>query len=451
MSNGENDRKRYLIVTFGCQMNEHDSEIMAGLLEAEGYTPANGQDDADVILFNTCCVREKAENRVWGQLGNMLRLKRRRPNLIIGVAGCMAQRPGAADEFHRRAPQVDLLVGTHEETRLPELLRQVRKSGKPVTAVSPVANPPQEGVPHRRSDRVKAWVTISLGCSNFCSYCTVPYVRGPERSRSPEAIIEEVRSLADQGFREVMLLGQNVNTYGRDLETGVGFSDLLKRLDRLNGPDRIRYTTSHPRDFSLEMVDVIAGCTKVCEHFHLPVQAGSNRILKMMRRGYTREHYLELAQAIRERIPGCSITTDIIVGFPGETDEDFEATMDLVRQVRFDAAYTFIYSPRPGTAAADLPDRVPPEVVQERFLSLNRLQDELTLESNRRLQGQVVEVLVEGTSKNNPDRVAGRTRTNKLVVFPGKPDLIGWLVAVHIDSVQTFNLLGSRVEEGARR
>ncbi|MGB9920418.1 MAG: tRNA (N6-isopentenyl adenosine(37)-C2)-methylthiotransferase MiaB [Moorellales bacterium] len=435
--------KKYLTFTYGCQMNEHDTEVMAGLLEEAGYRRASDPQEADLILINTCSVREKAENKVYGQLGQLLALKRRRPELIIGLAGCMAQRLGA--EVRWRVPQVDFVVGPGDLYRLPEVVRRAEEERQFVLATGSLGVEPVENLPVRRADRLRAYVTISYGCNNFCTYCVVPYLRGPERSRRPENILAEVAGLAREGYKEVMLLGQNVNTYGRDLPEPVDFGDLLKAVEAIKGIERIRYTTSHPRDFSAELVEVVATGRKICEHFHLPAQAGSDRVLERMRRGYTREHYLNLARTIRRRLPEASITTDLIVGFPGETEEDFEATLDLVEQVRFDAAFTFMYSPRPGTAAAEFPDQVAPEVKRQRLLRLNRLQNRLSRESNERLVGRTVEVLVEGPSKTDPQRLAGRTRTNKIVVFSGPQELVGRLVHLRITEAQTFNLFGELV------
>jgi tRNA-2-methylthio-N6-dimethylallyladenosine synthase len=423
-------------------MNEHDSEVMAGLLEQMGCEPASNPEEADVILLNTCCVREKAENKVYGKLGELRRLKSANPDLIIAVAGCMSQQPGVAEAIRRGAPHVDLILGTHNLHRLPELLEGAWCTREAKIAVSPVVEQQVEGLPIRRFSRVSAYVTISYGCNNFCAYCIVPYVRGPQRSRRPEDILAEVRSLARQGYKEVILLGQNVNAYGKDLGAGITFAGLLQEVERVEGLARIRYTTSHPRDFGLDLVEVTARSRKICEHFHLPAQAGSNRILELMGRGYTREHYLALAKAIRARIPGASITTDLIVGFPGETEEDFADTLDLVEKVRFDAAFTFMYSPRRGTAAADYPDQVPPAVKRERLLRLNALQNRLTRESNERLVGSTAEVLVEGRSKTNPEYLAGRSRTNKVVVFPGPEELVGELVSLRIVEARPFHLLG---------
>lgn len=434
----------YFIRTYGCQMNFHDSEILAGLLEEAGWTKASRPEEADLVILNTCCVREKAESKVYGLLGSLKSLKDRRPQLIIGVGGCMVQQPGVAQELARRAPHVDLIFGTYNAYRLPELLARVQVEGGPLIAVS-TDRGEAENLPVRREGKVKAFITISYGCNNFCSYCIVPYVRGPEISRRPENILREVRELADQGYKEVMFLGQNVNSYGKDLDINFEFADLLAEADKVPGIERIRYTTSHPRDFSDRLINVIRDCRHVCEHFHLPVQAGSNRVLAKMNRGYTREHYLELVEKIKDRVKGASITTDIIVGFPGETEEDFQDTLDLVRRVRFDAAYTFIYSPRRGTPAAEMPDPVDRETKKRWFNELVRLQNKITGEINSQLVGQTFEVLVEGPSKTDPGRLAGRTRTNKIVVLAGEEELAGKLVEVRITAAQTWTLFGEVV------
>jgi len=353
---------KYHIVSYGCQMNDYDSELMAGLLEETGYERVDRPEKADVIVVNTCCVRETAERKVWGLLGTLKRLKRRKPDLVIAVTGCLPQQNGAAENIRRRFPHVDLVIGTHNRHELPRLVEEVRVAREPLCAVWREAGEVIEGLPVRRESKLSAWVPIMFGCDNFCTYCVVPYVRGRERSRRPEDIIREVETLVAQGYREVTLLGQNVNSYGRGLDPPTDFATLLERLDRVEGLWRIRYTTSHPRDFTQRLIDVIANSEKVCEHFHLPVQAGSNRILRRMHRGYTREDYLHLVDGIRAAVPGASITTDIMVGFPGETEEDFQDTLELVRQVQFDQAFTFVYNPRKGTPAARMPDQVPAEV-----------------------------------------------------------------------------------------
>lgn len=426
---------KYKILTFGCQMNEHDSEVLAGLLEEKGYGRADRPEDADVVVFNTCCVRDSAEQRVMGHIGEAKRWKARHPNMVVAVAGCMPQQAGRADEIRSKAPHVDIVLGTHNLGRFPKLLDQCLETREHVVEIVPAgqagASLP-EVAPRRRKDDLKAWVTISLGCSNFCAYCIVPYVRGPERSRPPATILAEVRHLAGQGCKEITLLGQNVNTYGRDLPAGEAaalvmdgetperpdFAALLRALDRVDGLARIRYMTSHPRDFSDRTIRAIAESAKVCEHFHLPVQAGSDRVLERMNRGYTRAHYLRLVEKIREQVPGSAITTDIIVGFPGETEEEFLDTMDLVRRVGYDGAFTFLYSPRRGTPAARFPDQVPLDVKKERLSRLIELQKEMGLAANEKWVGRTLEVMVDGPNEDDPSKLVGRTRTNKMVVFP---------------------------------
>lgn len=442
--------KTVYIYTFGCQMNDADTEMMAGLLEAMGYERAGSAGEADVILINTCCVRETAENKVWGLLGELKTLKKKRPEVIIGIGGCMPQQPGMADEIAGRAPHVDLVFGTHNRHELPRLLELVYSKGKPLYEVWDKAAVIPEGLPARRESRLKAWVPIMFGCNNYCTYCIVPYVRGRERSREPGAIVTEVRNLALQGYREVTLLGQNVNSYGKDLPEKVDFADLLKMLNAVDSLWRIRYTTSHPRDFSDKLIKTIASCDKVCENVHLPAQAGSNRILARMNRGYTREYYLGLVERIRTTIPGASLTTDLMVGFPGETQEDFNDTLDLVRRVRYDQAFTFVYNPRSGTPAARMPDQVSEEEKSRRIQELIAVQKEISLARNRAEEGRIHEVLVDGPSENNPAFLTGRTRTNKKVVFSGSESLIGTLADVRIDEGKLTYLAGSLLPAGGR-
>lgn len=434
--------KTYWIKVYGCQMNERDAEIIAGLLEQEGYRQAPAPEQADIIILHTCCVREKAENKVYGKLGQLARLKSKNPDLIIAVGGCMTQQPGAAEKMRQRAPHVDLIYGTHNIHELPRLLEQVSLLNQPVEAIWEKEGEIVEGLPLRRAGGAKALVTISYGCNNFCSYCIVPYVRGRERSRRPEDIIREIKGLVADGVLEVMLLGQNVNSYGKDLEGDINFARLLEMVNAIEGLRRVRYMTSHPRDFTLELVQTLSRLDKVCEHVHLPVQAGSNRILQLMNRGYTREAYMALVDNLRQYIPGVSITTDIIVGFPGETEEDFADTLDLVERVQFDNAFTFMFSPRTGTVAATLPGQLPLEVKKERLHRLMDLQYRISRTKNEGLVGQEVEVLVEGPSENDPTKLCGRTRTNKLVIFPGPEDLIGKLVPVKVTLAQTWLLKG---------
>ncbi|MEW6227384.1 MAG: tRNA (N6-isopentenyl adenosine(37)-C2)-methylthiotransferase MiaB [Bacillota bacterium] len=437
--------RKYFIQTFGCQMNEHDSETIAGMLEERGYVAANSPEDADIIIFNTCCVRENPERKVYGRVASLKSLKKAKPDLIIGISGCMVQQQGETHRIMKELPHVDLVFGTMNIHRLPGLLDRV-EAGQKAVEVWDEEGGIIEDLPMRRAGDVSAWVTIMYGCNNFCSYCIVPYVRGRERSRRFEDIVSEVAGLGKAGYREVVLLGQNVNAYGRDLDGGRDFADLLQALDGTPGIYRIRYTTSHPRDFSQKLIDTIAASRTVCEHFHLPLQAGSDRVLARMNRGYTQAHYLDLVRRIREAVPGCSITTDLIVGFPGESDEDFLETLKAVRGVRFDSAFTFVFSPRRGPAAARMEDQVPEDVKSARIQRLIEVQESITLEINKDLEGRVVEILVEGESKTNPSMLAGRTRTNKLVIFPADARAEkGRLVQVRITKAQAWTQIGEVV------
>ncbi len=428
-------------------MNEHDSEKIAGLLEAMGYEPAQDREEADLILFNTCSVRDNPERKVYGQVSDLKGLKQRKPDLKIGICGCMVQQPEELAGIKTKLPHVDLVFGTHNIHELPELLRKVSIGEGPVVAVQEDSDEVVEGLPVKRESRLKAWVNITYGCNNFCSYCIVPYVRGREKSRDPEEIKAEVAALGEDGCKEITLLGQNVNSYGRDLpaDRRVDFADLLRMLNPVPGIDRIRFTTSHPKDLSDKMIAAMRESDKVCEHLHLPLQSGSNRILKLMNRGYTAEKYLALVGKLREAIPEISLTTDLIVGFPGETEEDFEETLRMVRQVQFDGAFTFIYSPRKGTPAAKMADQVPEDVKRERIYRLIEVQQEISRIKNEEYDGRTVEVLVEGESKTNLEMLTGRTRTNKLVHFAGDPRLTGELVRVKITNVHTWSLYGDLI------
>ncbi|WP_432777189.1 tRNA (N6-isopentenyl adenosine(37)-C2)-methylthiotransferase MiaB [Brevibacillus gelatini] len=437
--------KRYFVRTYGCQMNEHDSETISGILQHMGYTAADEIEDADVILFNTCAIRENAEDKVFGELGNMKRLKNNNPNLILGVCGCMSQEEKVVNKILKSYQHVDLIFGTHNIHRLPQLMRDAMFSKEMVIEVWSKEGDIVENMPKLREGNTKAWVNIMYGCDKFCTYCIVPYTRGKERSRRPEDVIAEVRDLARQGFKEIMLLGQNVNAYGKDFaDIKYGFGDLLDEIRKIDIP-RIRFTTSHPRDFDDHLIEVLAKGGNLVEQIHLPVQSGSSEILKRMARKYTREHYLELVRKIKAAIPHVSLSTDIIVGFPGETDEQFEETISLVEEVRYDFAYTFIYSPREGTPAAGMEDNVPMEVKKARLYRLNEVLARIGLEQNKKLEGQVLEVLVEGESKNNPDVLAGRTRTNKLVHFTADKSLIGEYAHVKITEAKTWTLHGELV------
>ena len=438
--------KGYLIITFGCQANECDSEVLAGMLESAGYGPAAGPEEADLIVINTCSVRRKPEEKVAGLLGRLRKLKENNRALLIAVGGCMAQRPEAAADLARRFPFLDLIFGTHALPRFPQLLEQAGQSRRPLIDIAE-ATAGRKGLPVRRSSSFKAWLPVIYGCNNFCSYCIVPHVRGRECSRSFAEIIAEARSLEEAGYLEITLLGQNVNSYGNDLAAGAGgdFAALLAELDRSAGPARIRFLTSHPKDLSPRLIEVIARGKKICEHLHLPAQAGSNRILERMNRRYTRERYLELVAALKKEVPGIALTTDLMVGFPGETEADFRETLALLDEAEFDQAYTFIYSPRPGTRAAAMEEQLDAAEKNERLQRLTRQQNEISLRLNRAQLGRTVELLVEGRSKNNPEMLSGRTRTNKLVHFAAAEDLSGRLVTVEITGAYTWYLTGELV------
>lgn len=431
---------KYRIETFGCQMNLHDSEILAGQLEEMGYREAASLEDAGLILLNTCTVRETAAQKILGELGRLKTLKAANPDLLIGVCGCMAQEEARVEEIRSRFPWVDLVFGTHNLHKLPELVERARREEGMVVDVWKSAGEVVEHLPAKRALGVKAWVTIAHGCDKFCTYCIVPHTRGRERSRRPEDVIAEVRRLGEEGYKEITLLGQNVNSYGKDLGTGYGFKDLLADLDRVPGIRWIRYMTSHPRDFTRDLVDTLAGLEKVCEHIHLPVQAGSDAVLRRMNRRYSREEYLDLVGYIREKIPGAALTTDIIVGFPGETEADFEQTLDVVRQVRYDNAFMFVYSPRSGTPAARWRDPVPPAEKKARLQRLMEEQYAQSLRRNRDLVGRRFEVLVDGPSKKDPNVFSARTRTNKLVLLPAWEGGEGTFAEVEITGAHTWTL-----------
>jgi len=438
------DTSKYYILTYGCQMNVRDSEIIAGLLEAMGCTAANTMENAGIILFNTCSVRHSAENKVYGKLGEIAALKRKNPETLIAFGGCMAQLPQVREKLKKSG--IDVVFGTHNIHELPYLIATARAKKQPVYQVWEQEGMVVETTPSQRRPGLSAYVNIMYGCNNFCSYCIVPYTRGRERSRQPEDIIKELEEIASQGYREVTLLGQNVNSYGHGLEKDVDFADLLGMASSVEGIERIRFTTSHPKDMSDKLIDSVAVLPKVCEHIHVPLQAGSNEVLRRMNRHYTREHYLELTQKIRQRIPGVAITSDLIVGFPGETEEDFLDTLDMVKKVRFEAAFTFMYSPRSGTRAAGWEEQLDLEEKKERLQRLNQVQYQIATEINQSMQGSIKEVLVEGPSKTNPEKLTSRTRTNQIVIFSGPIDLIGQLINVRIIEARTFSLFGEVVK-----
>jgi tRNA-2-methylthio-N6-dimethylallyladenosine synthase len=431
-------------------MNVHDSEVLAGMLERLGYTAAASPEAADLILLNTCCVRENAENRTFGHIGNLKVLKDQKPGLVIGVCGCMAQEPAEVEKIKTKFPWVDLVFGTHNLHELPDLLKQVSETHSKVIEVWDHDGTIREGLPVKRADRFRAWVTIMYGCNNFCAYCIVPYVRGRERSRRPEVVINEIRDLVRDGVREVTLLGQNVNSYGKDLpesEKLRNFAGLLREIARGTGIRRIRFQTSHPKDLSAELIEVMAEEPNICHHLHLPVQAGSSRVLQLMNRRYTKEGYLELVARLKARIPDIALTTDIIAGFPGEREEDFRETLDLVQKVRYDGAFTFIYSPRMGTPAAKLEDPVP-EAEKKRWLTeLINLQNRISLEKNQVWVGQVTELLIDGPSERNSAIWSGRNSQNKLVHFAPTPGIKeGDFINVRVTKAQTFTLEGEIVQ-----
>jgi tRNA-2-methylthio-N6-dimethylallyladenosine synthase len=432
--------KRFHVTTFGCQMNEHDSERMKGMLESLGYEESSSREEADLILFNTCSIRENADNRFVAHLGEAKRLKSEDPGRVVGVGGCWAQ--SVKEEVFRRFPFVDVAFGPGQIHRLAEFLNSDSISAQGYFEFEDFSG----DLPARRERPFQAWLQISQGCNCVCSYCIVPSTRGREQSRRPSELIEEVRSLAADGVREVTLLGQNVNSYGRDLppEERIRFSDLLGLVDSVDGIERLRYTSPHPKDMKEDVIEAHATLPSLCEHIHLPLQSGSTRILKAMRRTYSRERYLERVEMIRDRLPDCSITTDIIVGFPGETDRDFEETMEVVDAVAYDSAFTFVYSPRRGTEAADMEGQIPHSVKKERMAVLVDLVQARAAERASRFVGRSLEVLVEGPSRKDPSRLRGRSRHNKAVNFEGTASP-GDLVEVEIDSSTSQTLAGSEV------
>lgn len=436
---------KFHISTFGCQMNEHDTEKIIWVLEKIGYYQTENRHEADLIIFNTCAVRKTAEDRVFGQLGELQELKRRNPDLIIAVCGCLMQKDDIREYFLSKHKHIDIVFGTNNIHKLPQLIDRHLRTNEKIVDVIEDTREISENIDSNRKYSYKAFVDIMYGCNNFCSYCIVPYTRGRERSREPESIVREVENLAKTGCKEVTLLGQNVNSYGKTLDNKISFSQLLSLLNDIDGIERIRFMTSHPKDFSDDLIDAYKNLEKLCNHLHLPVQSGSNRILKLMNRQYTKEQYLEKIYKIRELIPEITITTDIIVGFPGETEQDFLETLDLVEKAKFDSAFTFLYSIREGTNAAKMSDQVPDEVKHDRFQRLLDTLYPIGLESNRKLLNSIQKVLVEETSKTDDNILSGRTESNKLVHFLGNKNLIGEIVNIKINNVKTFTLEGEIV------
>ena len=440
----ETYRGTFHIETFGCQMNARDSEKLTGILEASGFTETD-TEEADFVLYNTCTVRDNANQRVYGRLGYLNRIKQKNPNMMIALCGCMMQEETVVAKIKKSYRFVDIIFGTHNIFKLAELISERMDEKKMVVDIWKGTDRIVEELPTDRKYPFKSGVNIMFGCNNFCSYCIVPYVRGREKSREPEAIIEEIKGLVADGVTEVMLLGQNVNSYGKTLEHPVTFAQLLKQVEAIEGLKRIRFMTSHPKDLSDELIRTMAESKKVCHHLHLPMQSGSSRILKIMNRRYDKEKYLELVAKIRNAVPDISLTTDIIVGFPGETEEDFQDTLDVVEKCDFDSAFTFIYSKRSGTPAAKMENQVPEDVVKDRFDRLLALVQEKGRKASSRFEGTVQEILVEEESREK-GIFTGRTEYNLLVHFPGCQDLIGKYVKVKLDTCKGFYYFGSLAE-----
>ena len=435
--------RTYHIITYGCQMNAHDSEKLAGMLEEMGMTPAPSREESDFVIFNTCCIRDNAERRALGNITWLKEVRKTRPNLMIAVCGCMIQEPGMAEKIMKQYRFVNLAFGTSNLYRFPELMLQALNSMESTVVVDD-GEPVPEGLPVRRLRHDAAYLTIMYGCDNFCSYCIVPYVRGRERSRDPESILKEAEDLLKSGIQEIMLLGQNVNSYGKGLPGNPSFAGLLSDLDRMGIP-RIRFMTSHPKDLSDDLIDAMACGKHILPQFHLPVQSGSDRILKLMNRHYTREKYLERVKQLRDAVPGIGLSTDIIVGFPGETDEDFRDTLDLVREVRYDSAFTFIYSPRTGTKAASFSDQIDPDVSSRRIEELIALQESLQKETMKRFLGQEEEILVEGLSRRSEHEISGKGLHGISVTTGGCNEDIGRIIRCRITGLKNNTLTAERI------
>ena len=451
-----NKNMKYTILTMGCQLNENDSEKLCGMLDEMGYERIENQKEADIALFNTCCVRENAEDRLFGKLGELKKLKEEK-GIIIAIGGCMMQEKHITDKIKESYPFVDIIFGTHTLQRFPEDLYKVLTEKKKLEDILDIDGRVYEGLPIKRDSKIKASVTIMNGCNNFCSYCIVPYVRGRERSRQPRAIIEEVRELAKQEYKEVTLLGQNVNSYLRverekqipfeEYEGVHSFATLLQTINKIEGIERIRFVSPHPKDFTDDVIRAIANCDKVCKLVHLPLQSGNTKVLKEMNRKYTKEQYLNLVDKMKAKIPNLTLSTDIIVGFPGETDEEFEDTLDVVEKVKFEQVYMFIYSRRVGTPGDKMENQVPDEIKHKRFNKLKELVESQIEENNQKYLGTIQKVLVEGESKNNKELLTGRTDSNKVVIFEGDKNLIGQMIALKIVSEHMWYLKGNIIEK----
>lgn len=441
-------RKTYTIVTYGCQMNEHDSEMLVSMLESMGYVQSLSEETADLVIYNTCAVRENAELKVYGNLGHLKHLKKSRPDLKIVVCGCMMQQPHVVEEIKRTYNHVDLIFGTHNLYKFPELLASTFDREKILVDVWDVDGEVVEGLKSNRKFSIKAFVNIMYGCNNFCTYCIVPYTRGRERSRKPQDIIDEIKELVANGTKEVTLLGQNVNSYGKTLDEDerIDFAQLLRMVNEIEGIERIRFMTSHPKDISDDVIYAMRDCDKVCEFLHLPCQSGSTGLLKKMNRHYTKEDYLRIIEKARKEVPNIAFSTDIMIGFPGESDEDICDTIEVCEKVRYDSAFTFIYSKRRGTPAAKMENQIPEDIKHERFDRVLEVVNRISNEINSKYEGKIVEVLVEGSSKKVDEILTGKTRQNKTVNFTGGDDsLIGKLVDVKITEPRSFSLNGELV------
>ncbi len=436
----------YIVITYGCQMNAHDSEKLAGMLVNMGIKEAATKEEADFVIYNTCCIRENAQRRALGNVTWLKELRKKKPNLLIGICGCMIQQEGMAEKMLKQYKFVDIAFGTHNLYRFPELFYTALRNKKQVVEVLKDQDVIDEGLPVKRLNPYHAYMTIMYGCNNFCSYCIVPYVRGRERSRDESAILQEAKALYESGVKEIMLLGQNVNSYGNDKNDGSSFPKLLKALDEI-GIERIRFMTSHPKDLSDELIDVMANGKHICKQFHLPIQSGNNDILSAMNRRYTRERYLERLQNLREKIPGIGITTDFIVGFPGETEEQFQDTLSLVEQAKFDAAFTFIYSPRIGTKAASMEGQLPEEITSDRIQRLIAAQDEQIKLVHQSLLGKHENVLVENLARRGANQVSGKGERGITITFPGDEKDIGQIIPVEITDVRTSKLRAKRIDK----
>ena len=436
----------YKIITFGCQMNVHESEKIAGILQNKGYQPTNDENLADVIVFNTCCIRQNAENTAKGNIGALKALKRKKKSLIIAVGGCMTQQDGAGEDLLQKYPYISFVFGTHNLSKFDEMLDEcIARNNKGNKLYISGELPIDENVPVARDGKISAFVNIMYGCNNFCSYCIVPYVRGRERSRKQINVINDIKKLVIDGYKEITLLGQNVNSYGNDLNDGTSFASLLQEIDKIEGEFRIRFMTSHPKDMLNEVIDVIASSSKICNNIHLPIQSASNSVLSRMNRKYTREKYLSIIDYIRKKMPDCGITTDIMVGFPGESEEDFQDTLNLVKQVRFQGAFTFVYSIRKGTKAAEM-EQVPEEIKKDRIIKLVDLQNSIVKEESEKQIGKTFSVLCEDVYPKKEGYCCGRTDSGRLVNFECPIERIGTFCKVKITSVKASALIGTLEE-----